>query len=136
VHQYSDHELDSQIVLHALIYLVSQYVFFANCGLVDPSHIDLISGITTFNVDDDADFDTDIVDDGFDDKDNDCVDDEYITLMIHSSTLMMRDSRCIFCSMDYMYCVGTNTIVKDILAVICCNVLESSMDIIEYILDI
>ena len=70
--QYSDHELDSQMILHALMYLLSQYVSLANCGLVDPSHIDLISGITTtFNV---VDTDADI-DDGGDDKDNDCVDD-------------------------------------------------------------
>ena len=71
--QYSDHELDSQMILHALMYLLSQYVSLANCGLVDPSHIDLISGITTtFNV---VDADADI-DDGGDDKDNDCVDDD------------------------------------------------------------
>ena len=53
------------------MYLLSQYVSLANCGLVDPSHIDLISGITTFNV---VDADADI-DDGGDDKDNDCADD-------------------------------------------------------------
>jgi len=67
----SDQELDSQMILHALMYLLSQYVSLANCGLVDPSHVDLISGITTFNV---VDADADI-DDGGDDKDNDCVDD-------------------------------------------------------------
>ena len=53
------------------MYLLSQYVSLTICGLVDPSHIDLISGITTFNV---VDADADI-DDGGDDKDNDCVDD-------------------------------------------------------------
>jgi hypothetical protein len=76
VHQYSDHELDSQMVLHALMYLVSQYVSLANCRLVDPSHIDLISGIIISNVDDDADADFDIDDTSGDDKDNDNLDDD------------------------------------------------------------
>ncbi len=41
-----------------------------------------------------------------------------ITLMIHGYTLMMNDSCCIICSMDYIFCVGTNAIILDILAVI------------------